>query len=145
MVQPTGGEVIAGGSSYHIQWQSDDNVAVSSHDVALSTDGGQTFPTAVAAGLGGDKQSYDWLTPPDIQPTRKAVIRVTATDAAGNAQAAASGPVSIIGAGFQPNSTVTNSYDALNRLVQAAFGDGPSVQYTWDAAGNLVEIKVIVP
>jgi YD repeat-containing protein len=142
LVQPTGGEVIPGGLTYHIQWQSDDNVGVNTHDVSLSTDGGQTFPSAIASGLSGNTQSYDWTVPPDIAPTRKAVIRVTATDAAGNAQSAASGLVSIIGSGFSPNNTMTLSYDSLNRLTQAVLSGGRTIQYTWDAAGNLVQIQV---
>jgi YD repeat-containing protein len=142
LVQPTGGEVIAGGTSFNIQWLSDDNVGVATHDVALSTDGGQTFPTAIASGLNGNTQGYNWTVPPDIAPGRKAVIRVTATDAAGNATAAASGLLTIIGSGFTPNSSATYGFDALNRLTQAVLGDGRTIQYTWDAAGNLVSIIV---
>ena len=142
LVQPTGGEVIVGGTSYNIQWLSDDNVGVATHDVALSTDGGQTFPTAIANGLSGNTQGYNWTVPPDIAPGRKAVIRVTATDAAGNATAAASGPLTIIGSGFTPNSSATYRYDGLNRLTQAVLSDGRTIQYTWDAAGNLVGIAV---
>ncbi len=142
LLQPTGGEVILGGTSYNIQWLSDDNVGVATHDVALSTDGGQTFPTAIASGLSGNTQGYTWAVPPDIAPGRKAVIRVTATDAAGNATAAVSGLISIIGSGFTSNSSATDTYDALNRLLQAILGDGRTVQYTWDGAGNIVSITV---
>jgi len=142
LLQPTGGEVIPGGTLFHIQWQSDDNVGVATHDVALSADGGQTFATAIAAGLGGNQQSFDWTVPPDIAPSRKAVIRVTATDAAGNAASAASGLLSIIGSGFTPNSSGTYTYDAVNRVTSAALGDGRTIQYVWDAAGNLVQITV---
>jgi YD repeat-containing protein len=138
LVQPTGGEVILGGTSYNIQWLSDDNVGVATHDVALSTDGGQTFPTAIASGLSGTAQGYNWAVPADTAPGRKAVIRVTATDAAGNAKAAASGLLTIIGSGFTPNSSATYTYDGLNRLTLAMLGDGRTIQYTWDAAGNLV-------
>jgi YD repeat-containing protein len=142
LASPTGGEVIMGGTPYNIQWLSDDNVGVATHDVALSTDGGQTFPTAIASGLSGNTQAYSWNVPPDIAPARKAVIRVTATDGAGNATPAASGPISLIGSGFSPNSSATDNYDALNRLLQAILGDGRTIQYTWDAAGNLVSITV---
>ena len=142
LIHPTAGEVITGGSSYLVQWLSDDNVGVASHDIALSTDGGQTFGTAIATGVSGNSQSYSWLTPADIPPTRKAMIRVTAKDAAGNSQAATSGLVSIIGSGFTSNSTATNTYDALNRLTQAVWSDGRTIQYTWDAAGNLVSVTV---
>jgi YD repeat-containing protein len=30
----------------------------------------------------------------------------------------------------------------LNRLTQAVLGDGRTIAYTWDAAGNLVAITV---
>ena len=142
LMRPTGGEVLPGGSTYRIQWQSDDNVGVATHDIALSTDAGKTFATSIAGGLNGNTQNYDWSVPPDIAPSRTAVIRVTATDAAGNAQSAASDLLTLIGSGFTPNSTANFSYDSLNRLIQAALGDGRTVQYTWDPAGNLVGITV---
>jgi YD repeat-containing protein len=142
LLKPTGGEVIAGNTTYRIQWQSDDNVAVASHDIALSTDGGQTFASAIAAGLAGTTQTFNWFVPPDIAPSRTAVIRVTATDGAGNAQSALSGLISLIGSGFTANSTAAFTYDSLNRLTQAVLGDGRTIAYTWDAAGNLVAITV---
>ena len=43
LVQPTGGDVIAGGTAFRIQWQSDDNASLATHDIALSSDGGKTF------------------------------------------------------------------------------------------------------
>ena len=33
-------------------------------------------------------------------------------------------------------------YDGLNRLTQATVGDGRTVTYTWDLAGNLISITV---
>jgi YD repeat-containing protein len=117
-------------------------VGVASHTIGLSTDGGQTFPVTIASGLGGNQQSYVWQVPPDVAPTRTAVIRVTAKDAAGNAGSAASGAVTLIGAGFTPNSTASYSYDSLNRLVQATLSDGRVITYTYDAAGNLVGVSV---
>jgi YD repeat-containing protein len=142
LLRPTAGEAIAGSTTYHIQWQSDDNVGIASHDIALSTDGGQTFATAIAGGLAGTTQTYNWFVPPDIAPSRTAVIRVTSTDAAGNAQSADSGLLSLIGSGFTPNSTAAFTYDSLNRLTGAAWGDGRTITYTWDAVGNLVAITV---
>ncbi len=142
LLAPTGGEVLAGGTGYLIQWQSDDNTGVTGHAIALSTDGGQTFPVTIAAGIGGNTQSYLWQVPANITPTRTAVVRVTATDAAGNIGAAASGPVTLIGSGFTPNSSAQYSYDGLNRLVQAILSDGRTVTYTYDAAGNLVAVTV---
>ena len=142
LLKPTGGEVLTGNTSYLIQWQSDDNVGVVSHNIALSTDGGQTFATTIASGLAGNTQLFNWFVPPAIAPSRTAVIQVTATDAAGNAQSALSGPLSLIGSGFTPNSTPSFTYDSLNRLTQAVLGDGRTIAYTWDAAGNVVAITV---
>jgi YD repeat-containing protein len=142
LLKPVGGEVIAGGTTYQIQWQSDDNVGVVSQAVDLSTDGGKTFPTSIAAGLSGTQQSYTWIVPATIAPSRTAVVRVTATDAAGNSTAAVSGLLSVIGSGFTANSTGSYTYDGLNRLTQATLGDGRTVTYTWDSAGNLISITV---
>jgi YD repeat-containing protein len=142
LVAPTGGEVIAGNTTYRIQWQSDDNVGVVSQNIALSTDGGQTFPTTIASGLAGNAETYNWYVPATIAPSRTAVIQVTAADAAGNATSASSGLLSLIGSGFTANSNPTYTYDSLNRLTQAVLGDGRTITYTWDAAGNLVGITV---
>jgi YD repeat-containing protein len=141
LIRPTGGEVLPGGATYRIQWQSDDNAGVAAHDLALSTDGGKTFADPFAS-LSGTLQAYDWSLPSDIAPSRTAVLRVTATDAAGNAQSASSGLLTLIGSGFTPNSSATYSYDGLNRLIQATLGDGTAIQYTWDAAGNLALITI---
>jgi YD repeat-containing protein len=145
LLKPTAGEVIAGNTTYRIQWQSDDNVGIASHDLALSTDGGQTFATVIAGGLAGNTQTYNWFVPADIAPSRTAVIRVTAADSAGNLQSASSGLISLIGSGFEPNSTAAYTYDSLNRPTQAVLGDGRTIAYTWDAAGNLVAITVSGP
>jgi YD repeat-containing protein len=142
LLAPTGGEVMVGNTAYRIQWQSDDNVGVVSQNIALSTDGGQTFPTTIASGLAGTTQTYNWFVPPAIAPSRTAVVQVTATDAAGNTQSASSGLVSLIGSGFTANSTAAYTYDSLNRLTQAVLGDGRTIAYTWDAAGNLVQMTV---
>jgi YD repeat-containing protein len=141
LVRPTGGEVLPGGTTFRIQWLSDDNVEVTTHAIALSTDGGKTFADPLA-NPAGNAQAYDWNVPADIAPSRTAVLRVTASDAAGNAQSATSGLLTLIGSGFTPNSSATYSYDALNRLIQVALGDGGTIDYTWDAAGNLVSIAI---
>jgi YD repeat-containing protein len=145
LLRPTGGEVVPGAATFRIQWLSDDNVGVASHDIALSTDGGKTFNTSVASGLNGNQQVFDWLVPGDVAPSRTAVLRVTATDAAGNSTAAMSDLLTLVGSGFPANLSAVYTYDALNRLTQVKYGDGRTVQYTWDAAGNLVQIAVTTP
>lgn len=141
LTRPTGGEVLAGGTTFRIQWQSDDNVAVAAHTIALSTDGGKTFAEPFAS-LSGSAQVYDWILPTDVAPNRSAVIRVTATDGAGNAQSAASGLLTLIGSGFTPNSSATYTYDGFNRITEVSLSDGITIKYTWDASGNLAVITV---
>ena len=50
LTSPAGGEAWPAGSAHNITWTATDNVTVSSVDLALSTDGGATFPTAIATG-----------------------------------------------------------------------------------------------
>jgi YD repeat-containing protein len=141
LIRPTGGEVLPGGTTFRIQWASDDNVGVVTHDIALSTDSGKTFAGPFAS-VNGTLQAYDWSVPSDIAPSRTAVLRVTATDAAGNAQSASSDLLTLIGSGFTPNSSATYTYDVLNRVTQVTWSDGTSISYTWDAAGNLTLITI---
>jgi YD repeat-containing protein len=141
LIRPTGGEVIAGGTSFRITWQSDDNIDVASHEIRLSTDGGKTFPTVIGT-VGGAMQSYDWAVPGDIPPTRTAALRVTATDSAGNSQSATTDLLAVIGSGFTENNKATITYDPLGRITGVTYTDGRSVTYTWDAQGNLARISV---
>jgi YD repeat-containing protein len=142
LVRPTGGEVLPGGTTFHVQWLSDDNVGVTTHDIALSTDGGKSFATSVATGLNGNQQTFDWAVPPDVTPSRNAMIRVTATDAAGNASSATSDLLTLIGSGFTPNASATYSYDGSGRLTQVKLDDGRVIRYTYDSAGNLIQVSV---
>jgi YD repeat-containing protein len=142
LLSPTGGEVLPGGTTFTIRWQSDDNVGVATHDIALSTDSGKTFAIPIATALSGSAQAYNWSIPAGIAPSRTAVVRVTATDSAGNAQAASSDLLTLIGSGFTPNVNITLTYDGVNRLTQAAFDDGRTIQYMWDSAGNLLQITI---
>jgi YD repeat-containing protein len=117
-------------------------VDVTSQEIRLSSDGGKSFPTTIAGGVSGSAGLFDWAVPASIAPTRTAVIRVTAADAAGNQQFAQSDSLTVIGSGFSPNTTVNLSYDVLNRITRAAYSDGRSIAYTYDSSGNLVEITV---
>ena len=116
-----------------------------SHEIRLSTDGGKTFPSVVAAGISGAQQSLDWQVPANVKTVRTAVVRVSATDAAGNTAAAASDLLTLIGSGFDHNTGAALEYDALDRLVRATYEDGTVVEYTWDAAGNLLRVAVKTP
>lgn len=76
-----GGETLNPGDLATVRWISDDDVAVSNVDLLLSTDGGATWPTTIAAATADDGE-FVW-TVPDVHTTQ-ARIRVVARDASGN-------------------------------------------------------------
>ncbi len=88
LTSPVGGETWKAGSAHAITWSASDNVGVTAVDLAYSTDGGATYPNAIATGL-ANSGSWTWTVPNTPGTTNR--VRVTARDAAGNATAAASG------------------------------------------------------
>jgi beta-lactamase superfamily II metal-dependent hydrolase len=82
ITSPGGGEDWKAGSSHAITWTATDNLGVTSVDLAYSTDGGASFPNAIATGI-ANSGSYAWSVP--NVPTQTARVRVVARDAAGNA------------------------------------------------------------
>ncbi len=82
VIAPNGGEIILGGSSYTIRWESANGVAT--QDVLLSLDGGATFPIVIASGLAAEVQSYTWSVPTTVS-TARGRIRVVARNAKGHA------------------------------------------------------------
>lgn len=78
---PRGGEAIAAGQPYAIEWLADDDVAVTSVDLLLSTDSGATYPTVIAGGI-ASTGTFSW-TPPAIA-TSHARVKIVARDADGN-------------------------------------------------------------
>jgi len=78
---PNGGESFRGGSTTTIQWSATDaESGVDSVDIAYSSDGGANWSTVVTSTANDGR--YDWTVPTDN--TTDALIRVTATDGAGN-------------------------------------------------------------
>jgi hypothetical protein len=82
---PNGGEIVDRGSSFTISWNATDDLAVTSQDLLLSTDGGVTFSTIVA-GLAGSVNQYAWTAPAGIN-NQSARVKVIARDAGCNARA----------------------------------------------------------
>ena len=51
VVYPNGGETVDVGTTLNIQWTATDSVGVTGIDIALSRDGGLTYPEVLASGL----------------------------------------------------------------------------------------------
>lgn len=76
-----GPQTLQPGENADIRWATDDDAGVSSIDILLSTDGGATFPTVIAASTADDGQ-FTWTVPSTY--TTQGRIRVVARDAQSN-------------------------------------------------------------
>jgi agmatine deiminase len=117
-----GGQTLAPGAPVPVTWISDDDHGVTSVDVLLSTDGGATFPRALATGI-PDTSSFAW-TPPNFYTTT-ARVKVVVHDADGHTgsdQSPASFTITGCRADFDTDGTVTVR-DFLGFLAAYAAGD----------------------
>jgi hypothetical protein len=89
---PAGGESWKAGSTHAITWTATDNVGVTAIDLAYSTDGGATFPYAIATGI-TNSGTTPWSVP--NTPGVATRVRVTAHDLAGNTGLASGGNFTI--------------------------------------------------
>jgi YD repeat-containing protein len=135
VIIPNGGERIVARSTFTIRWSSTDLQGISSQEIGLSTDGGQSFPIVIASGLAGNVQTYDWEVPTELV-TNQGRIRVSVTDTSGiNTPDDSDADFTVFqGAGRQ------YVYDELNRLIQVIYEDGRIVSYTYDATGNRITL-----
>ncbi len=137
---PDGGELIEAGSIFTISWTSVAASGIASQDISLSTDGGLTFSIPVATGLDGTVQTYDWTIPVDAI-TARGRVRVIVNDTAGFSTPDDSDADFVIYEAVT-KTPKTYVYDKLNRLIQATYGDGTTVTYTYDESGNRTVLGV---
>lgn len=90
---PVAGQVLVVGVASAITWTSSDNVALESHKVLLSTDGGASFRD-ISPLLPGDARSFVY-TPAAADSSAQVRLRVAARDGAGNRGTGDTGPVAI--------------------------------------------------
>jgi hypothetical protein len=80
VLDPNGGEEVAGGEPYVLQWTSSDNIGVVSTTILLSTDGGVSFGDTLASG--GLDSTFLWDVP-DVNEV-SCRIKVVCLDAESN-------------------------------------------------------------
>jgi Divergent InlB B-repeat domain len=84
VIAPDGGETWHVGSSQSITWTGSDPEGVTSYDLEFSTDGGTSYPNAIAS-VPGTETSYAWTIP--AMPGTAVSVRITGHDVNGNADA----------------------------------------------------------
>jgi len=100
---PDGGETWYVDSFFDITWTATDNFEVTSIDIALSTDGGATYPHTIATGEANDGV-YTWQV--DATPTAQARVKVIAYDGMNSGEDVSDADFSIVD-GEAPQVTVT--------------------------------------
>ncbi|MEW6737191.1 MAG: hypothetical protein AB1489_38255 [Acidobacteriota bacterium] len=134
-LNPLGGERFSQGDNLMITWSSSDNVRVTSQDLTLSTDGGNTFSTTIASGLDGTTQSFAFTIPTSLETTR-ARLRLIVRDGANNMAQ------TITPADFQiqpvvvPDTqapTITISNPTAGQVLPA----GQSITVNWQSTDNV--------
>lgn len=84
-----GAKKVRRGATVDVTWAASDAVGVASQAVELSLDGGATYQL-LASDLPGDARAFVWSVSPDLPKSRLALVRVRASDPAGNEGTAAS-------------------------------------------------------
>ncbi|MBK7995964.1 MAG: hypothetical protein IPK14_22090 [Blastocatellia bacterium] len=81
--QPTSNQQVMAGQPIQVNWQSTDNRAVMSQALLLSLDGGQNFTQVASFGATDSSFTLNNIAGLSLT-TPQAIVRITATDAAGN-------------------------------------------------------------
>ncbi len=130
---PLGGERFTTGDNLLVNWVSSDNVGITSQDLALSTDGGVTFPLTLANGLAGTTQSFNFTIPSSLQTTQGR-LRLIVRDGAGNSAQ------SITPMDFQiqaPPDRQAPVVTISSPMVGAMIGAGESIVVNWQSVDNV--------
>ncbi|HMV99336.1 MAG TPA: hypothetical protein PLL06_00150 [Acidobacteriota bacterium] len=77
LLTPNGGESFEAGQPIEMKWETTNASQAESHEVRLSTDGGQTFPSRIAAALSPEAQVFRWTSTPTLN-TSMARVRIEA-------------------------------------------------------------------
>lgn len=159
LTQPNGLDLVEGGTTFEIKWTAadpDGDATIQSFEIRLSTDGGATFNTIIAAGVTGTARTFNWNVPTGLN-TATARIRVTVFDnAGGQGQDASNANFTITDAGVQvvltaPNGGENLKWDQVFPItwtVGDAFADqvrGFDLFYTTDGGTSFTAITPVNP
>jgi hypothetical protein len=139
VTSPTGGESWAAGSSHAITWTATDDIVVASVDLALSTDGGATFPTSIATGL-SNAGTYSWSVP--VELTSQARVRVRAFDGTGNVGSDSSHADFAITGWTISASAGANGTIAPSGVIPVADGATPQFTITPNTGYHVLDVVV---
>ena len=129
---PNGGEVWEEGTSHDITWTaSDDDLVYASIAIDYSTDGGATW-TRVASTEDNDG-TYTWSTLPAVYSTQS-LVKVTATDVAGNSGSDVSNAVFTIDDTTAPAAVILASPVGTENWAA-----GSTQSITWSGGGDDVD------
>jgi hypothetical protein len=153
LTSPNGGESWGAGTVHNITWSASDFSGVSSIDLAYSTDGGGSYPNALATGI-GNTGSYAWTLPLGL--TSSARVRVTARDPFNNGTIVSSAANFAIVDGIPPTVAVTAPVASevleagANYNVTYTFGDniavtGLDVDYSANDGGSWSSLATGLP
>jgi hypothetical protein len=139
VTSPAGGESWAAASSHNITWTATDDIIVANVSIALSTDGGATFPTAVATGI-ANSGTFAWSVPVNLTSTAR--IRVRALDGAGNVGSDSSHTNFSITGWTVTASADANGSIAPSGVLQVADGATPSFTITPNTGFHVQDVLV---
>ncbi len=139
MTSPNGSEDWKAGSQHALTWTASDNVGVTAVDLALSFDGGTTYPNNIATGL-ANSGSFSWTVPDTVSASMR--VRATARDAANNATSDASNASFTISrwqvlASAGPGGSVSPS-----GTIPLAQGGSVTVSVTASAGFGIADVRV---
>ena len=139
VTSPVGGESWAASSVHNITWTATDNVIVANVSLALSTDGGATFPTAVATAI-ANTGAFSWTVPVNLTSTAR--IRVRALDGSGNVGSDSSHTNFAITGFTVTASAGANGSIAPSGVLQVADGATPSYTITPNTGFHVLDVLV---
>ncbi len=82
VLSPSSGQKLRRGRDLIIEWEAKSVLPLVSQVAELSADGGESF-IVIAPSLGGDIRSFTWNVPVSFLKTKRALIKIVATDTNG--------------------------------------------------------------